>query len=239
MKRALSAFGVLLVAASPVHAAGNIDQINLLSQTQFRELAEDMGAALSYKALTPATPLGITGFDLGIEATATKIQNTDAWDRAISGSAPNTVYLPKLHAHKGLPAGFDVGAFYSSVPNSNIRLWGAELRYAILGGGALEPALGVRGTYTKLSGVDQIDFHTTGLELTLSKGFPIFTPYAGLGRVWSTAEPVGVPTLSKEDFGQEKYFVGGNFNFGLANLALEADKTGGATSYGLKLGFRF
>ena len=239
MKRALSAFGILLVAASPVHAASNIDQINQLLQTEFRLLSEDLGAALSYKALTPAEPLGITGFDLGVEVTATKIQNTDVWDRVISGSAPSTLYLPKLHVHKGLPLGFDIGAFYSSVPNSNIRLWGGELRYAIIQGGTATPALGVRGTYSKLSGVDQLDFHTTGLELTVSKGFLMFTPYAGLGRVWTTSQPVGVPSLNNEEFSEGKYFVGGNFNLGLANLALEADKTGGATSYGLKLGFRF
>lgn len=239
MKRALTAFGILLVAASPVHAASNIDQINQLLQTEFRLLSEDLGAALSYKALTPAEPLGITGFDLGVEVTATKIQHTDVWDRVISGSAPGTLYLPKLHLHKGLPLGFDVGAFYSSVPNSNIRLWGGELRYAIIHGGAATPALGVRGTYSKLSGVDQLDLHTTGLELTVSKGLLMFTPYAGLGRVWTTSQPVGAASLNKEEFSQGKYFVGGNFNLGLANLALEADKTGGTTSYGLKLGFRF
>jgi hypothetical protein len=239
MKRALSAFGILLAAASPVHAADNIDQINQLPQTQFRELSEDLGAALSYKAVTPAEPLGITGFDLGVEVTATKIRHTDAWDRATSGSAPGTVYVPKLHLHKGLPLGFDIGAFYSSVPNSNIRLWGGELRYAIIRGGAATPALGVRGTYSKLSGVDQLDFHTTGLELTVSKGLLMFTPYAGLGREWISSKPVGVASLSKEEFSQGKYFLGGNFNLGLANLALEADRTGGATSYGLKLGLRF
>lgn len=239
MKRTLASLAVLLAVTPPAFAADNIDQINQLIQTDFRKLSEDLGAALSYKAVIPAKPLGITGFDIGVEASATKLQHPDVWDRASSGTAPGTVYIPKLHLHKGLPAGIDLGAFYTSVPNSNIKLWGAEARYAILEGGVAEPALGLRGTYSKLSGVSQLDFHTTGLELLVSKGFAIFTPYAGVGRIWTTSQPVGVPNIKKEEFSQEKYFVGGNLNFGLTNLALEADKTGDATSYNAKLGFRF
>lgn len=239
MKRTLVSLAVLLTAIPSAFAANNIDQINQLIQADFRSLSEDLGAALSYKAVIPAKPLGITGFDLGVEVSATKLQHRDAWDRASSGSAPDTVYIPKLHLHKGLPAGFDLGAFYTSVPSTNIKLWGAEARYAILQGGLAEPALGLRGTYSKLSGVSQLDFHTTGLELLISKGIAIFTPYAGVGRIWTTSEPVGVPNLKKEEFSQGKYFVGGNLNFGLANFALEADKTGDATSYNAKVGFRF
>ncbi len=239
MKRTLVSLAVLLAAIPPAIAADNIDQINQLIQADFRKLSEDLGAALSYKAVIPAKPLGITGFDLGVEVSATKLQHRDAWDRASSGTTPDTVYIPKLHLHKGLPAGFDLGAFYTSVPDSNIKLWGAEVRYAILEGGVVEPALGLRGTYSKLSGVSQLDFHTTGLELLVSKGFAIFTPYAGVGRIWTPSEPIGVSNVKKEEFSQGKYFVGGNLNFGLANLALEADKTGDATSYNAKLGFRF
>jgi len=239
MKRSLAFLAAFLATIPSANAADDIDQINQLIQTDFRRLSEDLGAALSYKAVIPATPLGLTGFDVGVEVTATQLENRDAWERASSGTAPDTLYVPRLHVHKGLPAGFDVGAFYTSVPGSNIELWGAELRYAIIQGGTITPALGLRGTYSKLSGVDQLDFHTKGLELVVSKGFVIFTPYAGVGRVWTVSEPVGVTNVSKEEFTQGKYFVGGNVNLGLINLALEADKTGDATSYGAKLGFRF
>lgn len=239
MKRSFAAIVILLAASGPTLAATNIDQINQLIQQEFRLLSEDLTAVGSYKGVIPATPLGITGFDIGLEVSGTKLANKDAWERATSGSVPGTVYVPKLHLHKGLPAGFDVGAFYTSVPNSNIKLWGAEARYAILEGGVAKPALGLRGTYSKLSGVNELDFHTTGVELLISKGIAIFTPYAGVGRVWTTSEPVGVSNISKEEFSLGKYFAGANLNFGLANLALEADKTGDATSYSAKFGFRF
>lgn len=239
MKRALSTLIILIAATATAQAATNINQLNQLIQQDFRALSEDLGSVASYKGVLPATPLGITGFDIGLEVTGTELAHKDAWQRATSGTVPTTVYVPKLHADKGLPFGFDIGAFYSAVPNSNIKLWGSELRYAILEGGVAEPALAVRGTYSKISGVNQLDFHTTGLELLASKGFAIFTPYAGAGRVWTTSDPVGISNITKEEFAQGKYFVGGNVNFGLANFALEADKTGAATSYSAKFGFRF
>jgi hypothetical protein len=239
MKRIFIPLIVSATFTMPAAAANNIDTIGALAQPEFRQLSEDLGSALSYKAITPATPLGITGFDVGVEVTETKLANQAAWDKASTGGAPSKVYVPKIHIHKGLPLGFDIGASYSSVTNTNIKLLGAEVRYAIVEGGVATPALGLRGTYTKLSGVSQLDFNTKGLELVVSKGFTIFTPYAGLGRVWTASTPVNVPVLKEEKFGQSKYFVGGNFNLGVINIAVEGDKTGDATSYGLKLGWRF
>ncbi len=237
-KRSL-VFVSLLGVSLPV-VAGDLNQIQALSQAQFRALSEDLGAALSYKPLTPTTPLGITGFDLGIAATATKLQNSSAFTAA-GGGDHSSVIVPSLRLNKGLPFDIDVGLMYSSVPGTNIRLVGGELRYAIVSGGAAMPAIGIRGSYTKLGGVDQVEFNTRGLDLSISKGFLMFTPYAGIGKVWAASTPMGTaaPVLSKESFSVNKVFVGLNMNFGLTNLALEGDKTGKAGTYGAKLGFRF
>jgi len=234
---------VLAASSIAAQAASNIDALGNLASTYgqpgFRSFSEDLGAALSYKALAPAEPLGITGFDIGVETTFTSLEHSKLFDAASSGSGLSTLPTAKLHVHKGLPFNIDVGGFYSSVPSTNIKLVGAELRYAFIEGGVAMPAVALRGTYTKLSGVDQLDLNTRGLELTTSKGFAMFTPYAGIGKVWTTSTPNGVPLLTEERFAMNKYFVGGNFNFGLTNVAIEGDKTGDATSYGIKLGFRW
>src|SRR6267378_1109414 len=227
-----------LFAVSLPAAASNIDQLQNLSQPQFRALSEDLGAALSYKPLTPTTPLGITGFDLGLAVTATKIKNSDLLQRAGAGNH-STLPVPSLRVHKGLPLGLDVGVMVGAVPGTNIKLYGGELRYAIVPGGAALPAIGIRGSYTKLTGVDQLDFDTKGVDLSISKGFLMFTPYGGIGKVWASSTPNGIPALSKESLSLNKVFVGANLNFGLMNLAFEGDRTGKASSYGAKLGFRF
>ena len=230
---------VSLLAASLPAVAADIDQIQALAQAEFRLLSEDLGAALSYKPLTPTTPLGITGFDLGIAVTSTKLKNPGVFTTAGGGDL-SSIIVPSLRLHKGLPFNIDVGIMYSAVPSTNIKLVGAELRYAFVSGNVAMPAIGIRGSYTKLSGVDQLEFSTRGVDLSISKGFLIFTPYAGIGKVWADSNPVGTASaLSKESFSFNKTFVGLNMNFGLMNVALEGDKTGDASSYGAKLGFRF
>jgi len=225
--------------ALPVHAASDIDNLTGLGQTNFRLLSEDLGATLSYKPLIPAEPLGVTGFDLGIEVTATKLANPVAFDAATSGGSVDTLALPKLHVHKGLPFGLDIGASYAAVPDSNIKVWGAEVRYAILKGGTATPALAVRGSYSALDGVDQLKLTTTGVDVSISKGFALFTPYAGIGRVWVKSTPDASTGLTPEDFELNKVFVGLNMNLAVVNIAVEGDKTGDATSYGIKFGWRF
>lgn len=224
----------------PAHAA-DIDLIQALGQAEFRRFSEDLGAALSYKAMSPAEPLGITGFDVALEVTNTALENPAAFNNATSSSeSMDNLPLPKLHAHKGLPGGVDIGALYSEV--ENISLLGAELKYAILKGNTALPAVAIRGTYSKLSGVDQLDFETMGGELSVSKGFAMVTPYAGIGQVRVTSTPkqqAAVVGLREEKFTHDKIFLGVNVNLGLLNIGLEGDKTGDATSYGAKLGLRF
>jgi hypothetical protein len=241
MKKILSLLCVLGCFVQPVWA-GNIDNIGNLTQAQFKSFSEDMSSAVSYKPVTPAEPLGILGFDVGVEVTDTELQNPALWTTATSGAfTSNSVILPKLHAFVGLPFNIDVGAFYSEAPSTNIKLYGGELRYAILEGGTASPAVAIRGSFSQISGVDQLSFETKGLDVSISKGLAMFTPYAGLGEVWSDSTPHNTTgnSLTKESFSQTKFFVGCNLKILLVNLALEYDKTGSAPSYSAKLGMRF
>lgn len=224
--------------------AGNITNLATLGQAEFRTLSEDLGAALSYKPVTPTAPLGVIGFDVGLEVTQTDMAKSSAlWNKiTTSTSKVDKLYIPKLHVAKGLPMGFDVAAFYSKIPTTNISLYGAELRYAILEGGIAEPAIGIRGAFTKLNGVSQLSLDTKSLDISISKGFAMFTPYAGVGQVWvsSSANVAGVGGAAlSQSFTQTKAFLGANLNLGISNLAAELDKTGGIQSVSLKLGFRF
>lgn len=229
----------LAVISVGAQAGADINNLTIITQSDFRLLSEDLGAALSYKAVAPGEALGLTGFDIGLEATATKLENSAILQRVSSDDTSSTLIIPKLHIHKGLPLGLDIGAFYSAVPNSNIELWGAELRYALLKGGTATPALALRGSYTTLQGVDQLDLNTKALDISISKGLALLTPYAGIGKVWVDSTPDSNTGLVSEDFSYSKYFLGVNLNFGLINIALETDTTGDATSYSAKFGWRF
>ncbi len=231
-----AAMALMAVVSIPAQAADEIDNLGGLAQNEFKKLSEDLAAATSYKALTPAEPLGITGFDIGIEVTQTQMANEEVFDIACSGCGEDSFIIPKLHAHKGLPMGFDVGFMYATTSNTDVTLMGAELRYANIEGGIGTPAVATRLTWSRLDGVTDLDMQTVGVEATVSKGFAMFTPYAGIGNNWVNSSGTG---FKDEEFTQTKYFVGINFNTGLLNFDFEADNTGGAQTIGAKVGFRF
>ncbi len=217
-------------------ASTHFDSLATLSRNNFVLLAKDFTAAASYKAVAPGEPLGLTGFDLGVELTATRLESETVWKQA--GADVSTLPIPKLHLIKGLPADFNVGFFYASVPNSSIQLIGGELSYAFFSGGVIAPAVAARAAYTQLSGVDQLDLNTKSIEFTASKGFLNLMPYVGVGQVWGdvTAKVGGLGSVSVD---ATKLFAGLNMNLGLMNFAVEADRTGSAASVSAKVGVRF
>lgn len=237
MMRAIVAF--LGLAAAMPSLGQTIDELTAIGQAEFRLLSEDLGGALAYRPQTPTEPLGITGFDIGVGLTAARIRNVAILERVTSDSASSTIPVPSLRIHKGLPLGFDVGLIYAAIPGSNLEYIGGELRYALLLGGIAAPAIGVRGNLTKLRGVEQLEVDTRGLDLSISKGFAFFTPYAGVGRVWVESQPKGVPGLVKEEFELNKAFIGLGFKLALLNINLEADKTGDVEGFSIKAGLRF
>ncbi len=245
MKKLLPLLCAMGLLAQPAFAANNITTLQNLGQADFNAVSEDLSSALSYKAVAPAAPLGVTGFDLGLELTQTNMaKSSQLWSNITGGgNTLNNLYVPKLHFTKGLPFGIDIGLSYSKVPNSNISLIGGELKYAILDGSMATPAVAIRGAFTKLGGVNQLSFNTKSLDVSISKGFLMFTPYAGVGKVWasSTANVSSVVTgfALSDSFSQNKIFGGFNLNLGLANFAVELDKTGSARSVTGKFGFRW
>jgi hypothetical protein len=224
----------------------NLGATAAVAQSNFRTLSEDFGAAFSYKPVTPAAALGITGFDIGLEVSGTDIsKSATVWKSLTGTDSPGTLPIAKLTAAKGLPFGIDISAFYAGDPTgtTNISLTGAALSYAILEGDALEPALTVRAATTKLNGINELSVGTKSLDISFSKGFIGFTPYIGAGQVWvdsstsnATLTALG---LTSETFTQSKVFGGLNINLGLPNFAIEADTTGNIATYSVKLGLRW
>jgi hypothetical protein len=233
--RALLAAAV--AAMSPFAAAADFSDLRNLPQAGFRDLAEDLGAAFSYKGITPATPLGVLGFDLGIGVTETRLEHSSAFRLAGAGSR-SSLLLPRLHVHKGLFGRLDIGAFVAGATQVDAMLFGAELRYAVLDDGLATPAVGVRLAGTRATGTGDLSFATGSLDLMVSKKLTAITPYAGTGivRVLTSADGAG---LQDERFNRSRLFAGVNVNLLAANIAFEAEKMGDNTSLSAKIGFRF
>jgi hypothetical protein len=195
-------------------------------QSEFRDLSEQVGLAIAYLPLAPAEPLGLLGFDLGIEITGAKIDRNESFWRAVMpfSAPPSYLPFPKLHLQKGLPLGIDVGVIYTKVPSSNIGMFGGELKWAILKGTLATPALALRGSYTALTGVDHLDVSTYGADVSVSKGVAFLTPYVGVGQVWikSSSDAPGL-NLRDESISATRGFVGLKLSLLVLSFAAEAD----------------
>ncbi|MBT0652654.1 hypothetical protein [Geomobilimonas luticola] len=183
---------VLTLLVSGQALGADIGFTSAISQGAFNSLSKEAGVALAYKNVAPPHPLGVTGFDIGVEAEAVDINKESAyWNAAFNNDAPSYLVLPKLRVRKGLPFGIDVGGMYSNVPDSNIQLYGAEVSKSILDGGAATPALGVRATYTRLAGLNDLDIQTYGVDASIGKGILFLTPYVGGGYLWVNSKASG------------------------------------------------
>jgi len=243
MKRILMALSFFLFFSAVPAVAENINFQPGMTQELFKDLSKDLGGIMIYRAVAPATPLGLTGFDIGVEVTLTDVNTgKDYWKKAFKNQdAPAFLLMPKLHVQKGLPFGIDLGLVYSQLPGTDIKYLGGEVKYAILDGGAVWPAVAVRGSYTQIFGVDQLDFKTYGLEVTASKGFGTgikITPYASLGEYWGSSDPKNLPAgiaLSGESFAMTRFAAGAKLQILMFAVTAEADYVR-VPSYTLRVG---
>lgn len=239
MRNLSSSVVIILVVGMFMPAqADDLDNIGALDQQQFGALAEDVNAVIAYRATQPAEPLGMIGFDVSVEASVIDVENRAAWSVAANDDV-SSVPLARVSVNKGLPLNFDVGAFYATAPGSNISLLGGQLRYALVEGGVVAPAVGVRAAVTRLQGVDDLDAETRSLDLSISKGFGPLTPYVGYGRVWGDFTPSASTGLSAVDRDENRAFAGLRFSMLVLQVHFEAEQMGDRTGYSAKFGFGF
>jgi hypothetical protein len=231
LKKIFFNFSLLFVLSGQTFAwAGSINlPITSFSQAdgqaKFKDLTQELGLAISSVQASPAEPLGIIGFDVGVEVTAAKISSKEGfWKDATSSKAPGYLPIPKLHVQKGLPFGIDVGATYSSAPGLDFSIVGAEVKYAILSGNIALPAVAVRAGYTKLMDVDALDLSTISADLSVSKGVTFVTPFVGVGMVKTSAkENVQGLDLKEEEQDIQRSFAGVKISLAVINFVFQAD----------------
>jgi hypothetical protein len=236
---------LLIIALSSLNCFASAEDIDLTAgivQDEFKDFVKEFGTALLFNPMAPAEPLGITGFDISLDAVVTDISDDDAyWTKFFGGSDPDSyIPTPRLHVQKGLPFNIDVGAMYVSVPDSNVKLWGLEAKYAILEGTVATPALSVRASYSKLQGVDDVELDTQSFDILISKGFLMLTPYAGASLIRvNGSEKSDLVALDDVDETEYRGLVGVQFSpFPL--LVINGEFSFGVVrQYGLKVGLRF
>jgi len=241
MKKILLLTVVAVMAAAGNSMAWDIHIPAGFGQGEFKDLTREFGSAIAYRNLAPAEPLGITGFDVAGQASFINIdKEASQWRKVTGGDAPSYVAYPTVRARKGLPFGVDLGAMYSYISNTSIQLYGAEISKAILEGGIASPALGIRGSYTRLAGAGDLSLQTAGIDASISKGFIFVTPYAGGGMLWLDGKSnSSAVSLKNESIWQPRGFVGVKISpLPLVGLTAELEYAA-RPIYSVKLGVSF
>lgn len=166
------------------------------------------------------------------------------WQRAVGDdfSLSDHVVVPRLVATKGLSFA-TVSAMVARIPDSDIQILGGALDIPILGGGVVTPTLAVRGAYSTLRGVGELELSTYGVELFLSKGFGPVTPYAAVGRARSDSTatielPDTTSLVLTDEFDSNRITVGVKLSLLVPKIIVEATQ-GEERSYAAKVSFGF
>ncbi len=175
------------------------------SHMKFRLFANQLGVALSgFNFETPSSG-GHTGFNVGLEYGAAKI-NHAYWPR-FSGGDSDYVLMPALHVRKGLGFSFELGARVSYLQNSSMVAGTLELKWALNEGLRYAPDFAVRGYVTRLFGASDFDLTTAGIDVGIGKRFGIagvmtLTPYLGWNLIFVHADSRMIetnPTRTEEE----------------------------------------
>jgi hypothetical protein len=213
----IAALASLASFASPLHA--QVLHVNdtwdncaividpALTQQAWRQFVTEAGLVTYFRPLTGAKPLGRGHFEVAALSWGTMIDDADpAWNDTFSHPDSthwlfdgNALMIPGLMLRLGVSQRFDVGAYWTTAPNSNYGMLGGQVQYALLNepDGPLSASGRVSGV--KLYGPADMDVSTLGLDFIVSREISRFSPYAAVGGYWSR----GRETTDKVDLREE------------------------------------
>ncbi len=234
MKKITLAIGIALFSC--VATANDFKDVKQLTQDAFLRLAKDLASVTALRALSPGVTLNLLGFDIGVEVGVTKVDDTAAWKKA--GGGATDVVTPRLTVHKGLAAGFDIGASIGTAGGSGLSTIGAIMRYQLVEPATITPGVTLRLTGNREFGNSALSVRSLGADVVVAKPLVVITPYVGVGAVRTETSASG-SNLASASVNRSRLFVGFDTQLAFATFSAEAEKSGGATSVSSKIGFRF
>lgn len=227
-------------------AADDIGFNPAITNADFAQFSKLVAQGIFPTPVSPARASGVLGFDIGVAASAVKIDKSASyWQNSVTKDFTTHGYVgvPRLVAMKGFGAA-TVSGSYAKLSNSGIKTWGGALDVPLIQGSVAMPEIALRGSYATLSGTSVYHAKVYGLEAFISKGFGPLTPYAAVGKMRAdatgstTVSPL-LPTRSLKFAGDINRLTGGvRFSMLGARVGVEVTRAE-VTSYAAKISFGF
>lgn len=245
--------GITAMLMAPLAAsATDIDLTDLYNaagaanaQAEFKILSRDIGRAIYLNPGNSPEPLKLLGVNAGFELSYIQIDEDVLGNASgINDPAP-FIIAPKLRVQKGITKTIDIGlAYLPPLTEVNVGMYGGEIRWDMIN---LLPIpiplshLSLRGSYTKLTQLEELDLSTTAFDLSLGLNLPVIKPYAGVGLLTIDSKPggLGAALFSNETTTETVSFVGAKLNiipFFPINIEYMKNPD---TAYSIRFGFEF
>ena len=202
-----------------------------------------IGQAIFATPVQPARATSLLGFDIGIAATAMKINKSEPfWAHSVPQGSNlvrgNYAAVPRLVVSKGIGIATISGS-YAQFSNGGVKTYGAAVDVPVFRGTVVTPEVAVRGSYATMTGVDVLKLKTYGVEGFVSKGFGPLTPYAAIGRMVTDSRGTVTPTISLSDRSNiMRYTAGLRLSLLIPKFVIEATQAE-QRSYAAKISIGF
>jgi len=239
LPRLLLPFLFSVLASAPAQASFSVSP--RASRGDFEAFHRRFSSDAYFYPRHSASPLGLIGFEVYADATYDDAFDDQSFNQtAVDGDyTGGFLSVARMGARKGLPGGVDLGLAYGKTLNGDVKLISAELQYAILHGGVLEPALSVRITGTRTVDASAYELNQYGADVLLSKGFTVVTPYIGAGLIRSRGRlDRGLLGTFEDTETHGVAFAGVTLNLLLPKINFEVEK-GEALQAAVRVGFGF
>ncbi|MDQ6799952.1 MAG: hypothetical protein M3041_03860 [Acidobacteriota bacterium] len=214
-----------------------------ITQLEFAKFSRVIGQGIFATPVQPARSTGLLGFDVGIAATAMKIDKAAPfWANSVPQNSGfvrgNYAAVPRIVASKGFSVA-TISASYAQFSNSGMKTYGGALDVPIIRGTLVTPEIALRGSYATMTGVDVLKLKTYGLEAFISKGFGPLMPYGAIGRMRTDSRGTISPTVSLHDTSNiMRYTAGLRLSLLIPKFVIEATQAE-QRSYAAKISVGF
>ena len=207
-----------------------------LTQEAWHEFTKEAGLITYFRPLTDAKPMGAGHFEVSVLQWQTKFDDSKAAWNDTFVHPDSTHWLkegdrlpfPGLTARVGVTDKLDVGIFWTKAFGANYGFFGGQLQYNLLNNSEKNWAAAARISYTSMYGPEDLKLNTYGVDVLVSKEFPIFSdwafvsPYAGVSSYVSNShEQTEKVNLKNEHVLGGQAMMGAVLKLSVARIGLE------------------
>jgi hypothetical protein len=173
-----------------------------LTQGDFNAFIGEVSELMHFRPLAGAKPLGKFNFEITLEMRSAEIEDWEPkWNNTFSHpdhhhtltGDDHRLSIPGLRGKMGITDKMDVELFLAVNPDSNYGFTGVAIKYALINDPNSKWGAAVRGSYTTLLGVDDMDLNQIAADFLVSRDIWYFRPYVG----GALALSYGVETTDK------------------------------------------